>query len=285
MKIFKDPEEMQSYLAPFRKEGKKVGYVPTLGALHEGHMSLVRKSNRGSSITIVSIFVNPTQFNEKSDLDKYPRTFEADSKMLKEENCDILFYPSVDTVYPKGTGESPEIDLNGMDKLLEGKFRPGHFDGVLQVVARLLELVKPDFLYMGQKDFQQFTLVGHMIRQLGIPTELVVCPIKREPHGLAMSSRNVRLKKDDREKARVINEILNYVQRKIKKSTAAECRAYAMKKLKKSGFSPEYFEIVDGTTLLGVSRYQDSEYLVACLAVWVGDVRLIDNKILKKRDN
>ena len=282
MKIFKDPIEMQNYLAPFLKEGKQVGYVPTLGALHEGHMSLVRKSNRGSSITIVSIFVNPTQFNEKSDLDKYPRTFEADSRMLEEENCDILFYPSVDTVYPKGTDVFPEIDLNGMDKLLEGKFRPGHFDGVLQVVARLLELVKPDFLYMGQKDFQQFTLVGHMIKQLSIPTELVVCPIKREPHGLAMSSRNVRLSKKERNDAQVIYKILTYVKRKFKKDSAASCKEYAIKKLEKAGFRPEYFEIVDGITLLGGCEYKDSSYIVACLAVWVGDVRLIDNKILKK---
>jgi len=273
---------MQEYLAPFRKEGKKIGYVPTLGALHEGHMSLVRKSNRGSDLTVVSIFVNPTQFNEKSDLDKYPRTFEVDSKMLIEEDCDILFYPGVDTVYPSGTDKQPDLDLNGMDELLEGEFRPGHFEGVLQVVERLLDLVKPDFLYMGQKDFQQFTLIGHMIRQLEIPTELVVCPIKREPHGLAMSSRNVRLKKKEREDAQVIYKILKYVQRKFKKSSAADCRKYAMEKLESKGFKPEYFEIVDGLTLLGVSEYTDSPYIVACTAVWVGEVRLIDNKILKK---
>lgn len=282
MKVFESAEKMQAYLEPFRKKGKTVGYVPTLGALHEGHMSLVRKSNKGSDITVVSIFVNPTQFNEKSDLDKYPRTFDADSKMLTEEDCDILFYPSVDTVYPKGTDKVPDLDLKGMDKLLEGEFRPGHFEGVLQVVERLLALVKPDHLYMGQKDFQQFTLIGHMIRQLNIPTELVVCPIKREPHGLAMSSRNVRLSKKERQDAGVIYKILKYVQQKFKKDSAKECREYAMDRLKKAGFKPEYFEIVDGITLLGVKERNESPYIVACVAVWVGDVRLIDNKILKK---
>lgn len=281
MKVFEDPVEMQEYLKDFRKKGKTVGYVPTLGALHEGHMSLVRKSMSKSDISIVSIFVNPTQFNEKTDLDKYPRTFEADSKMLVEEGCDILFYPSSDTVYPQGVDKAPDLDMKGMDKLLEGAFRPGHFDGVLQVVARLLELVRPDHLYMGQKDFQQFTLIGHMIRQLKISTQLVVCPIKREKHGLAMSSRNVRLSKKERQDAGVIYKTLNYVLRKFKKDNSEVCKEYAMNRLSKAGFKPEYFEIVDGISLLGVDNYEDSEYIVACVAVWVGNVRLIDNKILK----
>lgn len=276
---------MQEFLDQFRKAGDKIGYVPTLGALHEGHMSLVRKSNKGSQLTVVSIFVNPTQFNEKTDLDKYPRTIEADSKMLIEEDCDVLFLPSVETVYPKGTDKGPDLDLKGMDELLEGKFRPGHFDGVLQVVERLLDLVKPDNLYMGQKDFQQFTLISHMIEQLSIPTQLVVCPIKREHHGLAMSSRNVRLSKENRENAKVLYKILNYVKRKFKTDSAEECIEYAFKRMNKMGFRPEYFEIVDGVTLSGVSSYDDSEYIVACLACWVGDVRLIDNKILKKTNN
>jgi pantoate--beta-alanine ligase len=282
MKIFKDPVEMQEYLSSFRNAGKKVGYVPTLGALHEGHMSLVRKSNAMSDITVVSIFVNPTQFNEKTDLDKYPRTFDADADMLREENCEVLFYPSVEIVYPHGMDKGPDIDLKGMDKLLEGAFRPGHFDGVLQVVERLLELVKPDQLYMGQKDFQQFTLIGHMIQQLKIPTELVVCPIKREKNGLAMSSRNVRLTSKEREAAGVIYKTLNYVRRKFKQDDASSCIEYALNRLKSKGFKPEYFEIIDGKSLQEVKYYKNSLYIVACVAVWVGDVRLIDNKILKR---
>ncbi len=282
MKVFKEAQELQAYLGGYKEKGKEIGYVPTLGALHEGHMSLVRKSKKRSDITVVSIFVNPTQFNEKSDLAKYPRTYEADAKMLKEEGCEVLFYPSVETVYPDGMEHGPELDLKGMDSLLEGAFRPGHFDGVLQVVERLLRLVQPDQLYMGQKDFQQFTLIGHMIRQLQIPTELVVCPIKRESHGLAMSSRNVRLRPQERQDAAIIYKTLNYVHRKFKKDDAKACEAYAMNRFRKAGFRPEYFRIVDGISLLDVKHFTQSDYIVACTAVWIGEVRLIDNKILKK---
>lgn len=282
MKIFKQVEDWKTALETLKKEGKTVGFVPTLGALHAGHASLVKRSQKKSDYTIVSIFLNPTQFNEKSDLDKYPKTYDADVALLESIDCDALYYPSVDEVYPNGFDARPDIDLNGLDKVMEGAFRPGHFDGVVQVVKRLLELVEPNQLYMGQKDFQQFSLIQYMIDYFKMPVELVVCPIKREPHGLAMSSRNERLPKQTREDAKLIYRTLNYIKRRMKTHSVQDCINYAMKRMHKNEFKPEYFSIVDGYTLQNVEDFSKHDYIVACTAVWAGDVRLIDNKILKK---
>ena len=282
MLIIKTENELKSFVDSYKNEGKSIGFVPTLGALHEGHASLIKQSKRKSDITICSIFVNPTQFNESSDLDKYPRTFDADKEILENINCDALFFPNVETVYPNGFNDRPDIDLNGLDKVLEGAFRPGHFDGVVQVVKRLLELVEPNHLYMGQKDFQQFSIIQYMIDYYQMPVELVVCPIKREPSGLAMSSRNVRLTSKNRKKASIIKKTLDYAQRRLKHKSVDEVKAYAMNRLRIEDFKPEYFEIVDGHTLQPIKNMDDSNYIVACTAVWAGEIRLIDNKIYKK---
>ncbi len=281
MIVRKTLKGLRRQLDQAKKEGKTIGFTPTLGALHQGHVSLINRTVEENEISVCSIFVNPTQFNEKSDLKKYPRTFQADSKLLKEANLDILFFPSANQVYPKGLNTKVKVNLGGLDTLMEGGFRPGHFEGVVQVVKRLLDMVQPDRLYMGQKDFQQFTIIQKMINELKIKTELVVCPIVREPHGLAMSSRNERLSKETRKKAKVIFNTLSEIKANLNDKSPEEWMEWSMKKLKRKPFNPEYVSIVDGHTLLPVKSFRKHKYVVVCAAVWADDVRLIDNVILK----
>jgi len=265
-----------------RKKGNTIGFVPTMGALHTGHLSLVKKSIKENDLTIVSIFVNPTQFNNKIDLAKYPRTLEADLSLLMPLKVDIVFNPSVQEIYPLGDTEGSDIDLGGLDTYMEGAFRPGHFKGVAQVVRRLLEIVGPDRLYMGQKDFQQFTIIQFMIRNLKINTTLVVCPIIRETNGLAMSSRNVRLSEETRAKAGIIYKALKAIRKNILVKSIKELEAYGLKKLTNFPFEPEYITIVDGNRLTPLKDINESNYAIACVAVWADGVRLIDNIVLKK---
>lgn len=264
-----------------KKIGNSIGFIPTMGALHQGHLSLVRKAKRENDIVIVSIFVNPTQFNDKKDLEKYPRTLESDLALLLTTKADVVFYPTISEIYPDGDQKGNDIDLGGLDVYMEGAFRPGHFKGVAQVVKRLLNIVTPDKLYMGQKDFQQFTIIAHMIRLLKIKTELVVCRILREPNGLAMSSRNERLTKETREKAGLIYKTLQSVKKYQKTKSVAELEKYGMDRLSVAPFTPEYLTICDGNTLQPVKDLSKTSYAVACVAVWADGVRLIDNIILK----
>lgn len=273
--------EIQDAIQDAQKNGKKVGFVPTLGALHNGHMSLIRLARDENDIVVCSIFVNPTQFNEKSDLDKYPRTLDADSKMLEQEHCDILFTPSIDEVYPE-KNEIFDFSFDGLDTVMEGAHRPGHFQGVGQVVKRLLDIVTPDRLYMGQKDFQQFTLIAHMIKKLNINTELRIAPIIREEDGLAMSSRNVRLTPLNRKRAPLIYKtLIDFLAHKDILSIA-ELKSIAMARFEAlDDFKPEYFSVVDGNTLMEIDSLDQTNYAVVCTAVWAGEIRLIDNLILK----
>lgn len=273
---------LQKALMNERKKGKSIGFVPTMGALHKGHMSLIRMAREQCDVVVCSIFVNPTQFNEKSDLKKYPRTLKQDMEMLIEEGTDYLFHPSVDEVYPDGEDISVEIDLNGLDRQMEGAFRPGHFAGVVQVVHRLLDIVKPDQLFMGQKDFQQFTIIQHMIDQLKMPVDLVVCPIMREEDGLAMSSRNRRLDPNIRKKAGILNKTLKWIKKNMDELTPAQASKEAINKMTIPGFKPEYVTIINGHTLKPIRSFDAHDSVVVCTAVWAGDVRLIDNLILKK---
>lgn len=275
-------ESLQEYLDKQRAKGKTIGFTPTMGALHDGHGSLVKHSLNDCDISVVSIFVNPTQFNEKSDLDKYPRTLKADEKLLKKLGKVIVFAPSVDEIYPKGKKSKPKVNLKGLDLQMEGAFRPGHFDGVVQVVHRLLDIVKPDKLYMGQKDFQQFTIIQRMIDDLKMNTELMVVAIQRAEDGLALSSRNVRLTKEHRAKADIIYKTLQAIKRKKSSMTPSQCIKYAMERCDIDGFRPEYFSINNGYTLKPIRKWDAHEYIVCCAAVWAGDVRLIDNMIIKK---
>ena len=265
-----------------KKNGVSIGFVPTMGALHKGHLSLVRKAKRENDLVIVSIFVNPTQFNDKKDLEKYPRTLESDISLLLTARADVVFTPAASEIYPDGDQKGKDIDLGGLDSYMEGAFRPGHFIGVAQVVKRLLDIVTPDRLYMGQKDFQQFTIIAHMIRTQKIKTDLVVCKILREPNGLAMSSRNERLSKETREKAGIIYKTLQSVKKYQSTKSVSELENYGMKRLKVDPFKPEYLTICNGYTLKPVNDIAKSPYVVACVAVWADGVRLIDNTILKE---
>lgn len=286
MYLFKLVADLQKYLDKLRKDGNTIGFVPTMGALHEGHLSLIDKAKSDNDFVVCSIFVNPTQFNEPEDLVKYPRTAIQDIEALTSHHNDVLFMPPVDEIYPEGLDTRVELDFGQLDKVMEGEFRPGHFSGMVQVVNRLTNIVKPDKMYFGQKDFQQYTLVRNMLSQSASPVEAIMCPIIREPDGLALSSRNVRLQPDIRGKATIIYQSLLKAKSLLLKESKSELvRKMALHDLAIKDFKPEYFEIVDGNTLMPVEDYSESDYIVACTAVWAGEVRLIDNMIIKSPDN
>ncbi len=274
--------DLQKRLDKERAKGRTIGFTPTMGALHDGHGALVSLSMERNDVSVVSIFVNPTQFNETSDLDSYPRTLKSDEKLLKKLGKVIIFAPTPSDIYPKGLNTTVKVDLDGIHEQMEGAFRPGHFEGVVQVVKRLLDIVDPTQLFMGQKDFQQFSIIQKMIDKLNLSTQLVVVPIQRQDDGLAMSSRNVRLLPDDKSRAVVIHKTLKAIKRKKSQLTPKECIKYAMNRCDLDGFKPEYFDIADGYTLKSIKSWDKHEYVVCCCAVWAGDVRLIDNMIMKK---
>ena len=282
IRVIESAEEMFSLVQQEKNEGKSIGFVPTMGALHTGHISLAKRCSRNNMFSVVSIFVNPTQFNDIKDLEKYARNLPLDLEKLERSGIDVVFAPTVAEIYPDGQNEGAEIDLGGLDTFMEGKFRPGHFKGMAQVVKRLLDIVTPDNLYMGQKDFQQFTIVDYMIKSLEIKTRLVVCPIIREKNGLAMSSRNERLSSEAREKAKIIFKTLSLIKRYKSKKSPSELITYGLKKLNSGPFELEYLEIVDGYTLNSVSDFEQTKYAVVCVAVWVEGIRLIDNLNLYK---
>jgi pantoate--beta-alanine ligase len=285
MYLFKKVSDLQHFLNETRKSGRQIGFAPTMGALHKGHVSLVERAKRENLLCVASIFINPTQFNDPKDLERYPRTIEKDIELLVEAGCDALFLPDVSEIYPAGYKNTLSLDFGKLDKILEGEFRPGHFDGMAQVVSRLLDIVQPDKLYMGQKDFQQFTVVQSMLKQTDSKIGLEMCDIIRESDGLAMSSRNTRLSADARAVAPSIHEALKHAQSLfVERHSPKEIQEAIVKTLKTiPQYKLEYFEIVDGISLLPIRTFTDSEYVVALTAIWVGDVRLIDNIILKKK--
>jgi pantoate--beta-alanine ligase len=283
MLIFKRVSDLQKYLKTLKGKGAQIGFAPTMGALHRGHISLVERSKAECDITIVSIFVNPTQFNDAKDLEKYPRTPERDIELLAEAGCQILFMPDVADIYPDGMTPSVKFNFGKLDRVLEGVFRPGHFDGMAQVVHRFLDIVQPHRLFMGQKDFQQFTIVAKMLELMQSKTKIVMCDILREEDGLAMSSRNVRLNPEIRAKASLIYKTLSMASDMVGEYSPSEIHRTAVQKLRAEPlFKVEYFEIVDGRTLLPIQLFEDTDYAVAVTAVWAGEVRLIDNMILKQ---
>jgi pantoate--beta-alanine ligase len=281
MYIYRDVHSLSKYLDGLRKDDNTIGFVPTMGALHQGHISLLDRTNKDCDHSVVSIFVNPTQFNDPRDLSKYPRPVESDIQKLYENHCDVVFIPSVDEVYPKGQKYDVQIDFGGLDKGMEGRFRPGHFSGVAQVMYRLLRIVQPQRLFMGQKDFQQSSVVRQMIRYFNLPVELVMCQTVREPDGLAMSSRNQHLDPKLRDKASLIFQVLQRAKTDIDAKPVAEIRSNALDTLTFPEYKPEYFEIVDGKTLSPVEDAAEHNYIVACCAVWAGNIRLIDNIIIR----
>lgn len=282
MLIFKKVADLQHWLDAERRTGKTVGFAPTMGALHEGHLSLVLAAKQEGDLAVTSIFVNPTQFNDPKDLEKYPRMPEKDIALLLGAGCDALFMPPVEEVYPPGMELKVQLDFRQLDQVMEGVFRPGHFIGMATVVKRLLDIVQPQRLYMGQKDFQQLTIVRDMIRQLDSPIQLVMCPTTREPDGLAMSSRNLRLSPEMRLAAPAIYQVLLEAKGRFQHEPASGVQAGALRQLETAGLKPEYFDIVDGISLLPVRHYNESNFVVACVAAWAGEVRLIDNLVLKE---
>ena len=281
MYLFKKSTDLQKHLDLLRKQNLQIGFTPTMGALHQGHLSLVNQSLSKTDINVCSIFVNPTQFNEKSDLEKYPRTTSQDLALLTTVDNDIVWMPSVEDIYPKDLDTSLALNFGQLDKVMEATFRPGHFEGVVQVVKRLLDIVQPDQLFMGQKDFQQMSIIKNMIQQLGLKVELVSCPIIREADGLAMSSRNVRLSSEHRAKAPIIQQTLQWAKSQMNLIPLKEITTNVLERLALPDFNLEYFEIVDGNTLQKIEKLSASKFVVACIAVWVGEVRLIDNLIFK----
>lgn len=281
MYLFKRTDELQTYLDSVRSGNRSFGFVPTMGALHEGHLALVRRAKMENQVTISSIFVNPTQFDEAADLEKYPRTPAKDVEMLYRVGNEVLFMPEVKEIYPEGEKMDATFDFGGLDHTMEGRFRPGHFQGVAEVVSRLLRIVRPHRLYLGQKDFQQYVIVREMVRQLKLEVEVVRCPIVREKNGLAMSSRNVRLTPAERERAGLLYRTLQEARALSVDHSPGEVKTRALQTLRQPGIEPEYFEIVDARTLQPVSRFDQAETVVACTAVRVGDVRLIDNLLLR----
>ena len=278
MKVFYKIVDLQNALFEDRKSGKKIGLVPTMGALHEGHASLVRKSVKDNDITVVSVFVNPTQFNDKNDLKNYPRTFEADCKLLDECGADYVLAPSVEEMYP--TPDTRQFEYPPVSTVMEGAHRPGHFNGVCQVVSRLFYIVRPERAYFGEKDWQQIAVIKAMVKHLQLPVEIVECPIIRDADGLARSSRNTLLASDERAIAPRIYEVLKSSIDYSKKHSLKDTHKYVVDSINAvDGLEVEYFAIVDGNTLQDVAEWEDSPYIVGCITVYCGEtpIRLIDH--------
>lgn len=284
MIICRTREEISAAVADVHKRNYSLGFIPTMGALHQGHISLVSKSLRENNCTAVSVFVNPTQFNNTHDLQTYPRTIDADVALLEKAGVDIVFVPSVETMYPEGVENVTEsYDFGFIGSVMEGAARPGHFNGVGIVVRRLFELVSPERAYFGMKDFQQIAIIREMVRQRQIPIEIIPCPIVRESDGLALSSRNARLSQEQRTQAVQISQTLFAAVDLVAQKSVAEVKQFVVSTINAVPLlDVEYFEIVDGNTLQPVSSWNQADWIVGCVTVNVGDVRLIDNITLKK---
>ena len=278
MKVFSKIVDLQNALFDERKAGRSVGLVPTMGALHEGHASLVRRSVKDNDVTVVSVFVNPTQFNDKNDLKNYPRDLEADCRLLEDCRADYVLAPEVDEMYP--TPDTRQFEYPPVSTVMEGAHRPGHFNGVCQVVSRLFYIVRPDRAYFGEKDWQQIAVVKAMVSHLQLPVQIVECPIVREADGLAKSSRNTLLAPDERAIAPAIYKALSESVKYAKTHTLKETHDKVVDEINAvSGLEVEYFAIVDGNTLLDMEQWEDSDYVVGCITVYCGKtpIRLIDH--------
>lgn len=277
MKIISDPRKLKTEIDSFRKSGLKIGFVPTMGALHSGHITLVENSVRENDVTVVSIFVNPTQFNNVDDLKKYPRDLNKDADLLSKAGCNLIFAPEPADIYSDSElNERFTFDFEGLDKVMEGKFRPGHFNGVVQIVSKLFTLVEPHKAYFGEKDFQQLAIIHLMVRKMGFNVEIVDCKIVREASGLALSSRNERLTVEQKVQAARISAILFESVKLAKTKTPEELHLWVLLQLENApGLKAEYFEIANSVTLQTLKSWD--EPAVGCVAVFCGDVRLIDN--------
>lgn len=278
MLIIKEAGELEQYVARAKNNGRSIGFVPTMGALHRGHLSLVERCVKENDESVVSVFVNPTQFNNANDLATYPRTEEEDARLLAEAGVSVVFMPSVEAVYPDGTERDHEFDLGAAAEVMEGKYRPGHFQGVAQVVSRLFLLVRPDRAYFGEKDFQQIAVIRNMVKSEGIDVEIVACPIKRADDGLALSSRNALLTPEQRKAAPEIHAALMESKAYMLDHSLQATRETVVDRLNAvPGMRVEYFEIVDAETMQPIDDWAEARWIVGCITVYCGAVRLIDN--------
>lgn len=279
MKIFSTIEDIKNFVHTQKLNNHKIGFVPTMGALHNGYLSLVKTAVSENDVVVVSVFVNPTQFNDKKDFDVYPRNQEADAELLKNAGVTALFAPTADSFYtPEEMKSTFQFDFNGLDKVMEGKYRPGHFNGVVQVVSKLFSIVNPDNAYFGEKDFQQLAIIRYMVKKMGFNINIVGCPIVREESGLALSSRNALLTEDQKRLASNIYKVLKESTTFYHMTSVAELKDATIKAIEQhDGLKVEYFEIVDAVSLLPINKWDDADSVVGCITVFCGKVRLIDN--------
>lgn len=285
MEVIRTRKELENYVAPYREAGKSVALVPTMGALHAGHLSLMNRAVAENDTVVASVFVNPTQFNDKRDLEAYPRTEDADFGLLEAAGVDAVFAPAVEEVYPAGDAEAERhvFDLGEVAEVMEGAMRPGHFQGVAQIVCKLMRLVRPVRAYFGEKDFQQIAVIRRMVSTEGIDVEIVACPICREPDGLALSSRNVRLSASQRQTAPGIYKALAGSVDYSRTHTPQQTHDFVVEKVNAlPECEVEYFSIVDALTLRDVADWDDAAAVQGCITVYCGDVRLIDNIAYRK---
>lgn len=283
MILFKKINDLRNWLDSQRKNGKSIGFVPTMGALHPGHLSLVETSMQQAAVTVCSIFVNPTQFNDPADFSKYPVTIEKDIELLEAVGTTALFLPDVKEIYPDGQPQSKSYDLGYLEKVLDGSSRPGHFQGVCTVVQRLLEIVEPDHLMLGQKDYQQCLVITRLLTLMGPGgngIQIHICPTLREKNGLAMSSRNMRLNEAEREKAAMIHQSLLQIREELQPGNLAALKQKIAGQLTSQGFKPDYVELANARTLSLVEVWDGKEELVALIAAFLSGVRLIDNMLV-----
>lgn len=282
MITYKHTKDLEAYLTKQKVLINSVGFVPTMGALHAGHLSLIQRCKAHCDLTVCSIFVNPTQFNNSVDFEKYPKTIDNDVLLLEENGCDILFLPDEQEMYPNSISMEKHYDLGYLETILEGKFRPGHFQGVCMIVEKLLNIVNPDYLFMGQKDYQQCMVVKRLIQLMHKKIEIIICPILREESGLAMSSRNVRLSTSERKLASELQRQLMQISEQLDKHNFSELKDHAITKLEKSGFKIEYLELARSNDLTLISQFENKSELIILIAVFLGPVRLIDNLLINQ---
>lgn len=280
MIIFKKVKDIGEYLQKQQAPKNPIGFVPTMGALHQGHLSLLKECQKISKITVCSIFVNPTQFNNVEDLKKYPQSVSNDILLLEQNECNVLFLPDEKEIYPDERSKQKHFDLGYLETILEGKFRPGHFQGVSLVVEKLLKIVNPDFLFLGQKDFQQCLVIKRLVGLMNKNIKIIICPILREESGLAMSSRNLRLSFSDRKLASELFRTLVSIKNKLKSEDFLKLKDQAIQDLETKGFKVEYLELAKKSSLEIVSHFKPEEGLIILIAAFLGNVRLIDNLLI-----
>lgn len=277
MNVFKESSAIAGYLKAQRHSGRKYGFVPTMGALHQGHLSLIARAKQENDLVICSVFVNPAQFNDPKDFELYPKTMGQDIELLQRAGCDTVFTPATEQLYPNGIDPDEKYEIGDIEFILEGKYRPGHYQGVCKVMQRLLHIVNPDRLYLGEKDFQQCLVIRKLLSLLNMDTQVVICPTRREPDGLAMSSRNIRLSGEQRQKATAIFRALSFIRENIRPGALNQTRDDAVQILLQAGFKIDYLEIVTVDGLQPVSLWDGKTKIIALAAAYMGTVRLIDN--------